>query len=68
MTPTVIPDVTNAAEYATMLSEYQVATGKSRTYDDADIALFKSHADPWEHPDTDWYGDLIKKWTSILQA
>jgi len=67
MTPTVIPDVCNAAEYATMLSEYQVATGKSRTYSDADIALFKSGADPWEHPDTDWYADLIKKWTTTFR-
>ena len=25
MTPTIIPDVTDAAEYATMLSEYQIA-------------------------------------------
>jgi TonB-dependent starch-binding outer membrane protein SusC len=66
-TPSVIPDVTNAAEYATMLSEYQVATGKSRTYDEADIELYKSHADPWEHPDTDWYADLIKKWTSTYR-
>jgi TonB-dependent starch-binding outer membrane protein SusC len=28
MTPTVIPEVTNAAEYAEMLSEYQVYKGK----------------------------------------
>ncbi|MBN2667508.1 MAG: TonB-dependent receptor [Bacteroidales bacterium] len=63
MTPTIIPDVTNAAEYATMLSEYQVANGKNRRYSDEDIALFASGEDPWEHPDTDWYGDLIEKWT-----
>jgi TonB-linked SusC/RagA family outer membrane protein len=67
MTPTVIPDVCNAAEYATMLSEYQTSTGKSRTYSDEDIALFKSHEDPWQHPDTDWYGDLIKKWTTTYR-
>ena len=67
MTPTVIPDVTNAAEYATMLSEYQVGKGASRTYSDADIELFKSGADPWRHPDTDWYNDLIKKWTTTFR-
>ncbi len=67
MTPTVIPDVTNAAEYATMLSEYQVGKGASRTYSDADIELFKSGADPWKHPDTDWYSDLIKKWTTTFR-
>lgn len=64
MTPTIIPEVTNAAEYATMLSEYQVAKGSARTYSDRDIELFKSGKDPWEHPNTDWYGDLIKNWTS----
>lgn len=64
MTPTVIPQTTNAWQYATMLSEYQVYEGKTRTYSDEDIALFKSGADPWEHPDSDWYGDLIKDWTT----
>ena len=64
MTATIIPRTTNAAEYATMLSEYQTAKGVTRTYDDEDIELFRSHADPWEHPDSDWYGDLIKKWTT----
>ena len=29
MTPTIIPDVTNAGEYATMLSEYQIAEWQS---------------------------------------
>ncbi len=67
MTPTIIPDVTDAAEYATMLSEYQTQNGKSRSYSDADIALFKSGVDPWEHPNTDWYGDLIKKWTGAYK-
>lgn len=64
MTPTMIPDVLNAYEYATMLTEYQVANSKTRTYSDEDIELFRTGADPWKHPDTDWYGDLIKKWTT----
>ena len=67
MTPTVIPDVTNAAEYAEMLSEYQVYQGKARRYTDQDIELFRSGVDPWEHPDTDWYGDLIEKWTNTAR-
>ena len=64
MTPTLTPKVTNAADYATMLSEYQVAQGKARRYSDSDIELFRNGKDPWEHPNTDWYGDLIKDWTS----
>ena len=67
MQPTKIPEVTNAAEYAQMLSEYQVAQGKTRRYSDRDIELFKSGEDPWEHPDTDWYGDLIKEWTTTAR-
>ncbi|MCL1932393.1 MAG: TonB-dependent receptor [Candidatus Azobacteroides sp.] len=64
MTPSKIPDMCNAAEYATMISEYEDNTGAARTYTDDDIALFASGADPWEHPNTDWYGDLIKNWTA----
>jgi len=67
MTPTVIPEVTNAADYATMLSEYQVYQGKARRYTDQDIELFRSGVDPWEHPNTDWYGDLIDKWTNTTR-
>ncbi len=64
MTPSVIPETTNAAEFATMLSEYQEYVGRTRTYTDEDIELYRSHADPWGHPDTDWYAELIKKWTT----
>jgi TonB-linked SusC/RagA family outer membrane protein len=64
MSPTVIPEVTNAAEYATMLSEYQIAQGKARRYSDKDIELFGNGKDPWEHPNTNWYKDLIKNVTS----
>ena len=67
MTPTIVPKVTNAAEYATMLSEYQTAQGKARTYSDKDIELFGNGKDPWRHPNTDWYGDLIKKYTSTTR-
>lgn len=64
MTPSIIPQVTNAAEYATMLTEYQVATGRTRTFSDASIELFRNGRDPWGHPNSDWYSDLIKDWTT----
>ena len=62
MTPTVLPKVTNAGDYATMLSEYQDYENRNRTYSDEDIALYYSGRDPWEHPNSDWVGDLISKW------
>ena len=54
MTPTVIPKVTNAGDYSTMLSEFQDANGRPRSFSDADIALYYSGADPWRHPNTNW--------------
>ena len=64
MTPTVIPKVTNAGDYSTMLSEFQDANHRPRSFSDADIALFYSGADPWKHPNTNWINDLIKEWTT----
>ncbi|MDR1153387.1 MAG: TonB-dependent receptor [Bacteroidales bacterium] len=67
MTPSRTPELCDAAEYAAMLSEYQDYNGSSRTYNDRDIELFASGEDPWEHPNTDWYGELIKKWTTTTR-
>jgi TonB-linked SusC/RagA family outer membrane protein len=67
MTPTIIPETCNASEYATMLSEYQDYQGKTRTYSDADIALYADGSDPWQHPNTNWMNDLIKDWTTTYR-
>lgn len=67
MTPTRTPELCDAAEYATMLSEYQTYKGTPRTYEDKDIELFRNGSDPWQHPNTDWYGELIKKWTTTMR-
>jgi len=67
MTPSLTPQMTNSAEYATMLREYQTNLGgpnATTTYSLKDVELFASGADPWEHPNTDWYSELIKKWTT----
>jgi TonB-linked SusC/RagA family outer membrane protein len=63
--PTVLPKVTNAGDYATMLSEYQDYEGKPRTFSDKDIELFYSGRDPWEHPNSDWIGDLVADWSTM---
>ena len=64
MTPTVLPKTTNAGDYATMLSEYQDYEKTSRTFSDDDIELFYNGRDPWEHPNSDWVNDLVKKWNN----
>ncbi|QGY45149.1 SusC/RagA family TonB-linked outer membrane protein [Maribellus comscasis] len=65
MTPTILPEVTNAGDYATMLSEYQDYEGSERTFSNEDIALYYSGVDPWEHPNTDWLGDLVATWNTV---
>ncbi|MBW6536183.1 MAG: TonB-dependent receptor [Mariniphaga sp.] len=64
MAPTVLPKALSAGDYATMLSEYQDAEGKGRAYSDEDIALYYSGRDPWEHPNSDWMGDLVRDWSN----
>jgi len=66
MTPTVIPQSCNAWEYATMLSEYQTAVGKKRQYSDATLHCSKAERS-LEHPNTDWYSELVKKWTTTMR-
>jgi TonB-dependent starch-binding outer membrane protein SusC len=64
LSPTILPKTTNAGDYATMLTEYQVAENRNRTYSDRDIELFYSGRDPWEHPNSDWMGDLVADWST----
>ena len=61
-TPTILPEVANAGEYSQYISDYQDYEGLARLYSDEDIELFRNGRDPWEHPQTDWMGDLVRKW------
>lgn len=63
-TPTILPKLANAGEYSQYISDYQDYEGLSRLYSDRDIELFRSGIDPWEHPNSDWMGDLVKDWTT----
>jgi TonB-dependent starch-binding outer membrane protein SusC len=67
MEPTQVPQVLNAGDYATYLTEYHVQNGKTRMFTDKDIELYYSGADPWKHPNTNWYSDLIRDWTSSFR-
>ena len=64
MTPTKVPKIASSAEYATMLSEYQMYEGKERQFSNRDIELFRSGEDPWRHPNTRWMDELITDWTT----
>lgn len=65
--PTVIPDMANAATYATMLNEIAYyndpGLGLNQVYTEADIQAYSDGSDPWGHPNTDWFDEVFKPWS-----
>lgn len=61
--PTVIPDMTDAATYATMLNELDLYRGRDLRFSEEDIELYANGSDPWGYPNTDWFGETFKTWT-----
>lgn len=59
-TPTRLPDVTDAATYATMLNEIDFYRGNTPRYSADDIQKYRDGSSPWTHPNTDWYDAVIK--------
>jgi TonB-linked SusC/RagA family outer membrane protein len=58
--PTRLPEVTDAATYATMLNEIDEYKGNTPRYSTTDIQKYRDGSDPWTHPNTDWYDAVIK--------
>jgi TonB-linked SusC/RagA family outer membrane protein len=66
--PTRIPEMTNAAEYATLLNEIDAYRGRSPRYTDEEIQKFSDGSDPWNYPNTDWFGEVLKPWSGQNNA
>lgn len=66
--PTVIPDMADAATYASMLNEIAYyanpSGGRNQKYSETDIQKYKDGSDPWGHPNTDWFGATFKNWSA----
>lgn len=61
--PTVIPEMCDAAEYATLLNEIDTYAGITPRYTEEDIQKFGDGSDPWGHPNTDWFKEVLKPWS-----
>lgn len=65
--PTVIPEMADAATYATMLNEISYYNnpggGLNQVYTEADIQAYADGSDPWGHPNTDWFDAVFKPWS-----
>ncbi len=49
---------------------FPTATGEetiTANFSPEDIRLYANGSDPWGHPDTDWFGDVFKKWAAQSQ-
>lgn len=61
--PTVIPEMANAAEYATLLNEIDLYSGNPERYTAEEIQKFRNGSDPWSYPNTDWFEETLKPWS-----
>jgi len=66
--PTKIPDLTNSAEYATLVNEIDAYDDKTPTYSDSEIAKFAEGSDLWRYPNTDWFKEVLKSWSMQSNA
>ena len=76
--PTRVPEMANAAQYAAMLNEINYyksydpktgtySAGRNTKYSADDIQKYSDGSDPWGHPNTDWFGEVFKNWSSQNQ-
>jgi TonB-linked SusC/RagA family outer membrane protein len=66
--PTRLPDMANAAEYATMMNEIDLYAGNAPRFTPEDIQKFRDGSDPWTHPNTNWFEEVIKPWSGQSQG
>lgn len=66
--PTRLPEMADAAEYATLLNEIDQYAGNSNRFTPEDIQKFGDGSDPWGHPNTDWFKDVIRPWSGQNQG
>ncbi|GAC1420445.1 MAG: TonB-dependent receptor [Flavisolibacter sp.] len=63
--PTVIPKMADAATYATMINEINQYAGRAPKYTTDDITKFQNGSDPWLHPNTNWFKEVLKPWSGL---
>ena len=59
--PTRIPEMASSALFAEFVNDRLIMNGSSAKYTDEEIQKFKDGSDPVNYPNTDWYGEVLKK-------
>ncbi len=61
--PTKQPKFLNAYQTATLVNEGYTNDGLAPQFTQEDLDLFQSHADPYGHPDVNWYEVVLKDYS-----
>ena len=67
LSPTKLPEMCDAATYATMVREmqsYRNVDENNMVFSLDDIEKYKSGKYPWTHPNTDWFAEGLKKYST----
>jgi len=61
--PTKMPEMTDAAEYATLLNEIDLYAGSDPRYTPEEIQKYRDGSDPWKYPNSDYIKETLKPWS-----
>jgi len=61
--PTKMPEMTDAAEYATLLNEIDLYAGRDPRYTSTEIQKYRDGSDPWRYPNSDYIKETLKPWS-----
>jgi TonB-linked SusC/RagA family outer membrane protein len=67
LSPTMLPEMADAPTYATMIREnqsYRNVDESNMLYSVEDIAKYESGDYPWTHPNTDWFAEALKNYST----
>src|SRR5699024_2719357 len=65
---TTIPKMMNSFQNATYQNEMEARYGRSLTFSEEDLKLYKNGSEPLTHPNTDWYALTLRKHTPQSQV
>ncbi|MDR1407464.1 MAG: TonB-dependent receptor [Tannerella sp.] len=65
--PTRLPEMANAFEYATMMNDINRYRGNAPWKTEEELQKYKDGSDPWGYPDTDYYDVCIKEFSPIYR-
>ncbi len=67
LSPTMLPKMADAPTYATMIREmqsYRNVAEENMSFSLEDIEKYKSGDYPWTHPNTDWFAESLRDYSS----